>query len=251
MVSLKVRIFSTDRRCLLLVVPLALLLFSLDLGGRDLWAPDEPRTGEVVREILLTGSWVVLHDNGLPYVEKPPLYFWIAAALARAAGEVTELTVRLPASLAGLLGAVCLFALGRGLFGRRTGALSAIVLITTQKYFMEARWAHPDMLWTLLLIFSCLAFHQAHRAEGDRRWLAAFYLGLGLATLTKGPLGLVLPLAAVAVFLASCRDLPFLRRAGLPWGLPLAVAPAALWLGAYHAASGGAFPVGEAIARML
>lgn len=248
--TLTVRIFRSDRSCLLLVGPLALVLVAFGLGGRDLWAPDEPRTGEVVREIALTGSWAVLHDNGRPYLEKPPLYFWLAAAAARLTGRVNEFSVRLPASLAGLAGVVTLFYLGRALFGRRTGALGAVVLLTTQKYFMEARWAHPDMLWCGLLLAACLALHQGHRAAGDRRWLAGFYLAMGLAALTKGPLGILLPLAAAVVFLAGTRDLSFLRRAGLAWGLPLALLPGVLWLAAYRSAAAAPFPLGEGLARL-
>jgi 4-amino-4-deoxy-L-arabinose transferase-like glycosyltransferase len=250
-VSLTVRIFRSDQSCLLLVLPLALFLTSFDLGGRDLWAPDEPRTGEVVREILLGGSWAVLHDNGKPYVEKPPLYFWLAAAASRAAGGVSETALRLPASLAALLGAIVLFYLGRDLFGRRVGALAAIVLVTTQKYFMEARWAHPDMLWTLLLTFACFAFYRGYRAGGDFRWLAAHSIAIGLALITKGPLGFLLPLAAVLVFLAASRDLGFVRRARFAWGLPLALLPTALWLASYRASSGEAFPLADTGARLL
>jgi len=248
-VSLKVRIFRSDKSCLLLVLALALPLLSTGLGDRDLWAPDEPRTGEVTREILRSGSWAVLHDNGGVYVEKPPLFFWLAAAAARAAGRVSEFALRLPSSLAGILGAIALFYLGRGLFGRRVGALAAVVLLTSQDYFMEARWAHPDMLWTLLLTCACLAFHEAHASSGGRAWLLAFYLAMGLAVLTKGPAGAILPILAVLVFLAASRDLAFLRRAGIAWGLPLSLLPSGLWLLAYRASSGSPFPAAEALVR--
>ncbi len=246
---LKVRLFRGDRSCLLLILALALPLFSIGLGHRDLWDPDEPRTGEVAREIVKTGSWAVLHDNGARYVEKPPLLFWLVAAASLPAGRVTEFAVRLPSSLAALLGAVALFYLGRGLFGRRTGALAAVVLVTSQDYFMEARWGHPDMLWTLLLTCACLAFHRAYRSAGSRAWLAGFYLSMGLAMLTKGPAGLLLPMLAVLVFLAAVRDLAFLRHTGLGWGLPAACLPSTLWLLAYRAAAGEPFPLGAALER--
>ena len=247
--SLAVRLFRSDRRCLVLIVPLALVLFSLQLGRRDLWDPDEPRTGVVTREILQGGSWAILHDNGRPYLEKPPLYFWLAAACSLPAHRVTELSLRLPASLAAVLGVVCLFYLGRGLFGRRTGALAAVALATTQDYFMEARWAHPDMLFSFFLCCACLAFHQAHRRDGAFGWLVAFYLAVGLAVLTKGPAGLVLPLAAALVFLMTAGDLRFLRRAGIVWGLPLTLVPVGVWLLAYRASSGASFPLAEALSR--
>jgi len=245
--SLVVRIFRSDRSCLLLLFLLGLALFATSLGAHDLWAPDEPDIGEVVREIHLSGSWAVLRDNGQLYFEKPPLYPWLAALFSLPAGRPTELALRLPSSLAGLLGLVAIFFLGRELFGRRTGALAAVILATTYGYFMEARWAHPDMLWTFWLLLACVGFHRAYRA--DPRWMVVFYLSIGLANLTKGPHGLLIPLLAVLVFLASSRDLAFVRRMGLPWGLPLALLPVGLWVVAYRS-TGESFPVDALVLRL-
>jgi 4-amino-4-deoxy-L-arabinose transferase-like glycosyltransferase len=247
--SLAVRIFRSDGNCLLLILFLGVVLFATGLGARDLWAPDEPDIGEVVREIHLTGSWAVLRDNQELYFEKPPLYPWLAAVASLSAGRPTEFALRLPSSLAALLGLVAVFYLGRGLFGRRTGALAAVVLATTYGYFMEARWAHPDMLWTFWLLLSCLAFHRAYSGGGDPRWLAVFYLSIGLANLTKGPHGLLIPLLAVFVFLAASRDLRFVRRMGLVWGLPLAIVPMALWIAAYRS-TGEPFPLEALLLRL-
>ncbi len=246
---LAARLFRSDRACLLLLLFLGLALFSTHLGGRDLWAPDEPDIGEVVREIRLTGTWEVLRDNGELYFEKPPLYHWLAALFSLPAERPTEFTLRLPSSLAALLGLLVLFQLGRGLFGRRTGALAAVVLATTYGYFMEARWAHPDMLWTFWLLLSALAFHRAHREGGALPWLAVFYLSLGLANLTKGPHGLLIPLLAVVVFLASTRELGFLRRMGLAWGIPLSLLPAVFWVVAYRS-TGEEFPLQALLLRL-
>lgn len=245
--SLGVRIFRSDRSCLLLVLPLALILFAVGLGDRDLWDPDEPRTAQITSEILSTGSWAVLHENDARYVEKPPLAFWLAAACSLSAGRVTEFTVRLPSSLAAVLGVVVAFFLGRALFGRRIGALAALVLTTTQDYFMEARWAHPDMIWTFFLTAAGLFFYLAYRSEGAWGWLAAFYVALGLAILTKGPAALLMAFLAVLLFLATTGDLRFLLRVRPLWGLPLAILPSALWLMAYAASAGEPFPVQQAL----
>jgi 4-amino-4-deoxy-L-arabinose transferase-like glycosyltransferase len=247
--SAAARLFKSDRACLVLLLFLGLALFSTQLGGHDLWAPDEPDIGEVVREIHLTGNWQVLHDNGELYFEKPPLYPWLAALFAVPAGRPTEFTLRLPSSLAALAGLIVLFHLGRGLFGRRTGALAAVILATSYGYFMEARWAHPDMLWSLWLLLAALAFHRAYRPERSDGWLAVFYLSLGLANLTKGPHGLLIPFLAVVVFLAASRDLGFLRRMRLWWGLPLALLPAAFWVVAYRS-TGERFPLEALLLRL-
>ncbi|HEU5323956.1 MAG TPA: glycosyltransferase family 39 protein, partial [Methylomirabilota bacterium] len=245
-----IRLFRSDRACLALVLPVAALLFAIALGGHDLWAPDEPRSGVIVREILETGSWAVLHENGRPYVEKPPLYYWLAALASRPAGAVSELSLRLPSSLAALAGVVLVFVLGRDLFGRRTGALAALVIATVQGYAIEARWAHPDMLWSVCLLAACTAFWKAHRPGGDRRALVFFHGVMGLAVLAKGPLGILLPILAIVAYLAASRDLASLRHAGLAWGLPFALLPAALWLLAWGVAAGEAFPLATALERI-
>src|SRR2546425_1149894 len=247
--SLAIRIFRSDRNCLLLLLLLGVALFATGRGGHDLWAPDEPDMGEVVREIHLTGSWAVLRDNQQLYFEKPPLSPWLAALASLPAGKPTEFALRLPSSLAALLGLLAVFYLGRGLFGRRAGALAAVVLATTYGYFMEARWAHPDMLWTFWLLLACLSFHLAYRAGGAPRWMVVFYLSIGLANLTKGPHGLLIPLLAVLVFLAASRDLVFVRRMGLAWGLPLALLPVALWVAAYRG-TGEPFPLEALVLRL-
>ena len=247
--SLAVSLFRSDRAILALLLFLGLLLFATGLGGHDLWAPDEPDIAEVVREIHLSGSWAVLRDNQQPYFEKPPLYLWLAAIASLPTGKPSEFALRLPSSLAGLLGLFVVFYLGRSLFGRRTGALAAVVLATTYGYFMEARWAHPDMLWSFWLMLSCLAFHRAYTSAGNPGWLAVFYLSLGLANLTKGPHGILIPLLAVLVFLAASRRLSFLKSMGLAWGLPLALVPAGLWVVAYRA-TGEPFPLEALLLRL-
>ncbi len=272
--NLKTTLFKTDRRCLLLLIPLAAVLFSFNMAGWDLWAPDEPDTGEVVREILLNGHWGALTDNNAPFLEKPPLYHWLAALFSLPSGRVTTFALRLPSSLAAFAGVLVLFALGRSMFGRRVGTLAAIVLMTAQKYFFESRWAHVDMLWSALLLCAALCFHEAwrragseraeragaewanRRAErsdergGERRWLLGFYLAIGLAVITKGPLGILLPLLAAGAFLTVTRDLGFVRRMGLTWGLPITLAPAALWLLGWRA-SGSPYPLDDVLTRLM
>src|SRR3989442_9129697 len=80
-------------------------------------------------------------------------------------------------------------------------------------------------------------------------WMAVFYLAIGLANLTKGPHGLLIPLLAILVFLASSHDLRFVRRMGLPWGLPLSLVPLAFWVAAYRR-TGEPFPL-EALLQRL
>jgi 4-amino-4-deoxy-L-arabinose transferase-like glycosyltransferase len=246
--NLSVRLFRTDRACLLLVLATGLVLCATGLGRRDLWDPDEPRTALATAAIVSTGDWSVLRQDGRPWLEKPPLYFWLAAATSIAAGEVNELTVRLPGNAAAVLCSVVVFLLGRELWGRRAGALAAIVLLTTEDFVVESRWARPDMLLALLMTVAALAAWCALRSSFRTAWLLAFWVALGLAVLTKGPVGL-LPLVALGVHLASTRGLGAARCLGAAWGVPIAALPTVLWALAWSRASGTTFPIGESLLR--
>jgi 4-amino-4-deoxy-L-arabinose transferase-like glycosyltransferase len=246
--NLSVRLFRTDRACLLLVLATGLVLCATGLGRRDLWDPDEPRTALATAAIVSTGDWSVLRQDGRPWLEKPPLYYWLAAATSIAAGEVNELTVRLPANAAAVLCSVAAFLLGRELWGRRAGALAAIVLLTTEDFVVESRWARPDMVLALLMTVAALSAWCALRSSFRTAWLLAFWVALGLAVLAKGPVGL-LPLLALGVHLASTRGLGEARRLGAAWGVPIAALPTVLWALAWGRASESAFPIGESLLR--
>ncbi|HYV86048.1 MAG TPA: glycosyltransferase family 39 protein [Patescibacteria group bacterium] len=246
--TLSVRLFRTDRACLLLVLATGLVLCATGLARRDLWDPDEPRTALATSAIVATGDWSVLRQDGRPWLEKPPLYYWLAAATSIAAGEVNELTVRLPANAAAVLCSVAVFFLGRELWGRRAGALAAIVLLTTEDFVVESRWARPDMLLALLMTLAALSAWCALRASFRTGWLAAFWIALGLAVLAKGPVGL-LPLLALGVHLAATRGLGALRRLGAEWGVPVAALPTVLWILAWGRQTESVFPIGDALLR--
>jgi 4-amino-4-deoxy-L-arabinose transferase-like glycosyltransferase len=219
---------TRGRRSLLLVLVSCIILFSFQIGNRDFWDPDEPRYAGVTRGILESGDWIRLKDAGESYTHKPPLFFWIMAVSARLGGGLNETTARLPSSAAAVLCVLGVAALGRRLFGARAGWLSAMVLATTQSFWVEARWVHMD---TLLTLFILLSMTSAHRAmQGERFQWAWTWLWMALGCLTKGPLAVALPAAGLLVFLASCGELRRLAECGAWWGLPLAFAPAGIWL---------------------
>ena len=246
------RLFASDRACLLAVVLAGLLLLVPGLGSRDLWDPDEPRTAAVTAAIVSGESWVAPRLDGRPWLEKPPLYYWLAAAAARATGQVDEATVRLPANVAAVLCAVVVFLLGRSLWGRRAGVLAAVVLLTTFDFAIEARWARPDMLLGLILTFAALAAWKVCEREVLPRarsaWAAAFWAAIGLGLIAKGPVAL-LPIAGVLVFAAATRRAAVLRALGAGWGMAVAALPIAAWMLGWSVATGTPFPAAAVLGR--
>jgi 4-amino-4-deoxy-L-arabinose transferase-like glycosyltransferase len=204
---------------------LAALVFLWGLGTWPLMEPDEGRNAEVAREMLQTGHWSVPQFNGLPYLDKPVVLFWMIAAAFQIAG-VGEAAARLPSVLGALATVALTFDLSRILMGRRRALVAATVLATMPIVFVYARLVIFDMPLTALVTGALYCLVRA-RVEGNAwRWLPLAGLAMGLATLTKGPVGIAVPLIA---WVAARGALPTTPERGSRLG-PVLAATAVLGL---------------------
>jgi 4-amino-4-deoxy-L-arabinose transferase-like glycosyltransferase len=217
----------------LALLALGLALYLPGLGSEVLRHPLEAKYALAAREMLEGGPLLVPYLYGELYPDKPPLYFWATAALGRlAGGQITEVTARLPAALAAVAGLLVTWALGRELFGARAGVLAAAVLGTSNLFFWYARQGHPDQFLCLFVSLACLAFWRglAPDAPHRRAWTAGAYVAMALGVLSKGLIGLVLPLLAAAGYLVltgGARALP--ARLALGPGLAVFLAIVLAW----------------------
>jgi 4-amino-4-deoxy-L-arabinose transferase-like glycosyltransferase len=217
----------TDTGRLVALLAFAAFLFLVNVWGYDLWPPDEPRFGEVAREMILSGDPVTLHVNGEFYKEKPPLLFWlIAGASLPGADEVTAFTARVPSVLAALWTVLLTFLLARRLFDERTAFWAGVILATTGLFWWEARSVRTDMLLTACTTAALYTFWRWHETHAGR-WLAAFYAAIAAALLAKGPPGLVFPLLLIAAFHWGQRE----ERRRMHWvaGVLMAAVPVLVW----------------------
>src|SRR4030043_2199617 len=106
------------------------ILYGYNLGGWDLWNPDEPRYAQVAKEMLQGEGWIIPHLNSEAYPDKTPLFFWLMAATATVTGGMTEFAARFTVDLFALLTLVLLFFLGKRLFSEKGGFFSALILAT-------------------------------------------------------------------------------------------------------------------------
>jgi len=223
----------------LLVAAAAALLFTR-LGALEASAPDEPRYLQVSEEVRAfehgARGLVLLRLNGEPYTQKPPLYYWLAAAAGARDERVTELAGRVPSAAAGVLLVWATLALGSRMLGRRAGFLGAALLLTTYEFARLARRVQLDPLLALLETLALAAFWRLDRGIGKRALnAAAFHLALGLAVLTKGPVGFLVPALIVVAYLAWEGRLRTIGRAFPWWGFALSVAPGVAWIWAASA----------------
>ena len=223
---------------MLLALSAGLLL--LRLGKVPLLGPDEPRYARVAVEMQRAHEWVTPTLAGAPWLEKPPLYYWLAGLAYRMFGE-NEMAARLPAVVAAvsLVGMTAFF--GARLLGAAAGLHAGFILATSLLFFAYGRAASMDMLLSacVTLAVGLLALRLCGGAAG---WVVpAAGAAMGLATLAKGPLGLLLPGLVLLGFAAFTRDLRPLRLALHPLAIVSFLIVAGPWYGAILADQGRHF----------
>jgi 4-amino-4-deoxy-L-arabinose transferase-like glycosyltransferase len=210
----------------LLALVLALLVFRL--GAVPLIGPDEPRYTRVAVEMHRAGEWVTPTLQGEPWLEKTPLFYWLAGGAFSVLGE-TEAAARVPSVLAALLlvGATAL--LGARLYGSAAGLHAGFVAGTSLLPFAYGRAASMDMLLAATVTVAIGLAALRVLGVAGRLAIVAAAAAAGLATLAKGPLGLLLPILVLAGYLAVTREWRWLREVLSPASIAAFAIVAAPW----------------------
>ena len=197
------------------------VLFFAGLGRLPLLEPDEGRNAEVGREMLTSGDWITPRYDSLAYLDKPAAYFWMVSASFRALG-VSELAARLPSALMGCLTMLLVWFLARRMFGNSVGLWAGIVFATCPLAIVLAREVIFDMTLTFFITLALTAFWLAENAKFSNLWFdVLMFAAMGVAIITKGPVGVLVPLLSILVYevvRSRRRELSRLR-----WGLGLLV----------------------------
>jgi len=207
-------------RIQLLIVVASALLFIPGLGAVHLFDWDEINFAEIAREMVVTGNWAQPQIDHLPFHEKPPLFIWMQAVSMKLLG-IGECAARLPNALCGMLTLLVLYRIGDQLRGKTFGMLWALAYVGSILPHLYFRSGIIDP-WFNLFIF--LGLHAiitlvqcdpkrnegALNARNDQHaWLAGLFLGL--AVLTKGPVGVLIPGLVMGVYWVWGRFKPYLR----------------------------------------
>ncbi|HEV7509501.1 MAG TPA: glycosyltransferase family 39 protein [Thermoanaerobaculia bacterium] len=220
---------------------LAVLIAFAGIGSHSLWSPDEPTGAAVGRGMLDSGDLIVPRLNGEPFLEKPPLYWWVQVAAFRVFG-ITDAVARVPSALFSMLTLMAAYATGRRLGGARQGMLALVVLGTTVVFVQNLGRVVVDPALTFFVALAHLGFVvlAEPRSPSETRWarlLIAVAIPLGF--LSKGVVAIGLGAGPPVLYLLATRrgrvlrELMILAAIGLAT-FALLVTPWALAL--YHAA---------------
>ena len=240
---------TTDRspHALLLLALLLLsgLLFFLGLGDMGLTDRDEGRNAEAGREMFESGDRLTPTFNGELRVAKPVLLYWLMEQSYRLFGS-NEFAARFPSALFGV-GLILMHYLFLVHQRDRTVALfGGLMLLLNLEILGLGRMALTDSVLIFFTTASLYGFWLGlHGTGGARRWVWMFYIGMALATLTKGPVGFAVPLVTAILYLTWTRRWRDYWQKGVPLaGTLLFVLLAAPWYAAMFLVHGDAYATG-------
>lgn len=205
--SYGVRLPEAWRHSFTLALVAVTILFT-NLGKARLWDRDEPRNAGCAAEMMARGDWIVPVFNGELRDHKPILLYWLMLSAFASFGN-TEFAARFWSAALSVGTVLLTYQIGRRLFHARAGWWAGLILASTLMFPMAGRAATPD---SVLIFFSTasiaawiLATRRGDELPTSRRQLVVPFALMGFAVLAKGPVGLVLPMAVIGMYLLVVR----------------------------------------------
>lgn len=167
---------------------------------------------QIARNMVNSGDWVTARLDGVPYLEKAPLIYWMIAISYKMFGA-HDWAARIPIALSAIGLCWVTAAFGIWAFGRRAGFYAGLCMSTCIGLFLFTRILLPDAMLTLTIALALWAFLRVLDDDEPhpRTWAAVLAISLGAGLLLKSLIGIVFPLAAAMLYLLFTRQLFSLR----------------------------------------
>jgi 4-amino-4-deoxy-L-arabinose transferase-like glycosyltransferase len=229
-----------SRLALVAVLAFAALVIGLPAGRTPLWDPNEARYMLLARDILDGGRWLIPDLRGVPYLNKPQLFFWSVAVASIPGGEVTVWTAALPAVVSSIATVAATFAIGARIWGTPAGTMAALALGSTIGFFNIGHHGQSDVMVTAWTWWALYALVVARRAGFTSLPLIAYYACVAAAMMSKGPMGLIALVAGYVAIAATDGPRSMSRLRPLT-GLVVLAVLLAPWYATYLSGHGSEF----------
>lgn len=216
---------------------LALLLFTLALQILSIWnlelsGTDSPRGAGIAREMAVTSNYLIPRLNGKNFLEYPPLGYWPFAFALSMSEKPPDFLALLPLAFLGTGTVLITFLIGKKLAGERIGLMAGFILSTMSAFGTLHRHCRVDPALLFFITLSLYGLVVGYRASRKSFPLfAVFYLAMAGAFLSKGIIGVAIPLGTAVVFLITQKDLTAIRKLFLNPGVLFFLLPILLWGG--------------------
>ncbi len=162
---------------------------------------------EAAREILLNHDWVTLYVDGIRYLAKAPLMYWLVAISYKLFG-ISEWQTRLPLALSVIVMAWCVYIFGRRFFGKEAGFYAALITVTSPGFYVFTRFLIPEVMVSIFLTLGLYFFLIASEQAEPSLWLCwGIAVTIALNILTKSLIGLAFPVGIILTYLFLTGDL--------------------------------------------
>jgi len=215
---------------LLILIILSYFFLMFGNGILSLTNPDEVFYAQTAREMAAHKSWMTPYLFGQPQFEKPILTYWLLR-LAFIIFGITSFSARFFPALFAMIGVVAVYFFGLLWFkDEKKAFLSGLILMSGGLYIGLARTLFTDMIFSIFILLSLLSFFWGYVArEKKGAGLLLFFIFSALAVLTKGPLGFLIPVLTVGIFLLIKGDMKFLFCKASPFGVLIFLAVSFPW----------------------
>lgn len=185
--------------------------------GVDVMEVDAAQYASMSREMAETGSYLEVHHRGQDYLDKPPFIFWVSSVWIKIFGPYNW-AYKLSSFLFSILGIVSTYKLGHLLYNKRIGFIAAIMLVTSQAYFLFNNDIRTDTILTAAVIFAVWQI-MSYIFYHNKWHLVGGFVGIGIGMLTKGPIAIMVPVLALASYFIGRKRYREFFRVDWLWGL--------------------------------
>ncbi len=211
---------TSDTSIKIVLFVICVVIFMYHLGSALPIIEMEKFYFQSVKEMFAGHDWITPYYHGQFRFAKPILFYWYVS-LSYIIFGINNFAARFPSAVFAVFTVLLTFSIGRRLFSQKTGLLAALMVATFPIFFMYARYSSPDMAMTFFI--TCAMYLLI------RRSFIPFFIVLGLAMATKGPLGFIIPLVALCAYLISTKNRSLFKSMNMPLGIVIVLVIGLPW----------------------
>lgn len=222
------------------IISLSTVLFFSGNGALTFFERSEPRFAQTAREMLETGDYIVPRFNGQYHFTKPAFFHWLLTISYRIFG-INEFSARFWPALFGVANCLLIFFLAKLLFDKTTAFISALIFMTSFQVYINAKFCTTDNILLFFITAALFSFYIIYQKGKSKIAHLIFYASLSLSVLTKGPVGLVIVLFTIFIFIIYSKKKSVVKDLQIAKGLLIFILITFPWLILVYLKTNGLF----------
>lgn len=204
-------------------------IFILFFYKRDMTPGNELKYMSIVDNALKNGDYFVFYNQGVAYADKPPFYFWVIMLVKKTFGYYSEVGIGLFSIIPAIVGCYSMEKITENDLSKKERLLAIGMLLSTIMFIGTSLTLRMDMLMTAFIVLSLQCFYKIYKEKNNWYHVYLMYLYIFLGVFTKGPVGIIFPIATIILFLFREKRLRFLKKLKLLQGLGILLILFSMW----------------------